>query len=40
MDVVVTVPKSFGLKRWIGEGDPADGTIAVRFVKEENLRDQ
>lgn len=22
MDVVVTVPKSFGLDRWIGEGDP------------------
>lgn len=22
-DVVVTVPKSFGLKRWIAEGDPA-----------------
>lgn len=23
MDVVVTLPKSFGLKRWIAEGDPA-----------------
>lgn len=23
MDVVVTVPKSFGLDRWIAEGDPA-----------------
>ena len=23
MDVVVTVPKSFGLQRWIEEGDPA-----------------
>ena len=23
MDVVVTVPKSFGLKQWIHEGDPA-----------------
>jgi hypothetical protein len=23
MDVVVTVPKSFGLKKWIAEGDPA-----------------
>lgn len=23
MDVVVTLPKSFGLKRWIEEGDPA-----------------
>jgi hypothetical protein len=22
MDVVVTVPKSFGLERWIAEGDP------------------
>jgi len=23
MDVVVTLPKSFGLKKWIQEGDPA-----------------
>ena len=23
MDVVVTVPKSFGLDHWISEGDPA-----------------
>jgi len=23
MDIVVTLPKSFGLKRWIAEGDPA-----------------
>lgn len=23
MDIVVTLPKSFGLKRWIEEGDPA-----------------
>jgi hypothetical protein len=23
MDVIVTVPKSFGLDRWIAEGDPA-----------------
>lgn len=23
MDVVVTLPKSFGLKRWVEEGDPA-----------------
>lgn len=25
-DVVVTLPKSFGLKRWIGEGDAAGDT--------------
>lgn len=24
MDIVVTLPKSFGLKRWIEEGDAAD----------------
>lgn len=23
MDIVVTLPKSFGLRRWIDEGDPA-----------------
>lgn len=27
MDIVVTVPKSFGLENWIAEGDPA-GTAA------------
>jgi len=26
MDVVVTLPKSFGLKKWIQEGDPAGHT--------------
>ena len=26
MDVVVTVPRAFGLERWISEGDPAGAT--------------
>lgn len=28
MDVVVTVPKSFGLDTWIAEGDPASAFIS------------